>query len=91
MSRKLKPLTRADYNGLDSETRKLVDYARLSLAENLAAASGRPLAETLQAIIQLHERGHLAMVLRGDQLTLVPCLDGEALPGSYDFSAGGRT
>jgi hypothetical protein len=88
------PLTRAAYEALDGTSRKLVDYARRSLAEGLAQSSNTPFATALQSVTRLHEHGHLKMVLRGDRIDLLPRLeDGTVIHGFYNFGAdrGGRS
>ena len=82
MTEKLKPMSREAYNALDDNGRKLVDHVRETFAKEAAKATKMPFNEVLQSIIALHERGHLAMVMQGDDLTLVPCLDCEVFPGA---------
>jgi hypothetical protein len=83
-------LTRAVYDALDEDCRKLVDYARRTLAQGLAQASGMPLAVVLESITRMHVGGHLKMVLRGDRLELLPFLkdEGKVINGFYDLGAG---
>jgi hypothetical protein len=81
------PLTRAAYDALDEDTRKIVDFLRHGLAEALAKHSGFPLDEVLQSVIALHERGHLKMVSRDGRISLQPCFKDGTL---VDSDAGGR-
>jgi hypothetical protein len=82
---------------LPENARKIIDYMRRHLAENFAAATGRPLDQALTAIAELHEAGHLALIEKDGRVELVPCFkDGTVLEGSFDFetshrNAGGRS
>jgi hypothetical protein len=81
------PLTRAHYEALPDDERKIVDYVRRCFAEALAKRSGFPLDEVLQSVIALHERGHLKMVSRDGRISLQPCFKDGTL---VDSDAGGR-
>jgi hypothetical protein len=86
------PLTRARYDALSDDERKMVDAVRRHLAEALAKANSLPVKLALESIIALHERGHLTMVADGRGVMLVPCLNGKPLAGGFDFSPlGGRS
>jgi len=86
----LKPARRrVAYAQLPKGCRELIDYLRRWLAQNIAA-NGLPFDVVLKSVIALHEAGHLTLVTDGDHVGLVPCVDGEPLPGGYDFETAHR-
>lgn len=54
--------------------RKIIDFLRYRLAKETAESTGIPLNTTLQAVIDLHECGYLAVVFDedSDKARLVP-------------------
>lgn len=46
--------------------RKIIDFLRYSLAKKITESTGMPLNATLQAVIDLHECGYLAVVFDED-------------------------
>lgn len=82
---------RTPYNRLPKGARKIIDYMRRHLAENLAAANGMPVDQALAGITHLHEAGYLTLVEKDGRIELVPSFkDGTVLEGSFDFETAHR-
>ena len=79
------------YDELPDDVRSVVNCFRRHLATNLAAADGLPLDQTLEGITALHERGHLALVVRNGRVALVPSINGHPLDDGFDFETAHHT
>jgi hypothetical protein len=75
-----KQMTRADYNALSEDARKLVDAVRRTIAEDVAKRDEMSVEDALAGVIDLHEAGCLTLVADDDDMiglaACVPIGDG---------------